>query len=696
MSSFWKHKKIIVYIALPHHTRFLLPVVNCMEEQGATVHYVVGQAERSQEMTAVTLGLDYSHVFDYVTTREDHNDVQMEYDRLAATFGQSLKNSFLFGVSLVTVVDKTLYATAMEYVGFRNLVRRENPHICFALHELNRWGKMLAFWAKKHNVPLVTFQEGMYYGLDFGLTGHVQYSTLDLVWGDRLKKKLAGFEAPADKILPTGNTHLANELAVQKNSRIRQKKRREFSYKEKEQVFLLLISGSLPVPEKLFPLLEGICESSQAHLIIKFHPISHKIQVEQWVACIPENLKTRVRTIHSEESVYNLLSLCDVCLLVQPSTTGVEALAFGKPLIHLTGTLYDEDSDFFIRGKAAVSMTPEELEKFILQDGDVSSLVDSSKVEKFLQEELAHPAKAVDLAMEVSEKLVRANTSPDLQEISCPHEADKPWSLILVLSGSSKGLLEQLEILAKHSEDQGEYEVILVEPQNMSQEGKTILDSLQGDVVRIPVDDDLGLAGSMNLAVEKAMGEFLVFLQPHLVPFPNWLSCLSEGFDRHGRSRIFGARILDDRGSLLHAGMVVDVNNSPVSAYPHLDPEFACAMKERSFQMLDHVLCMERDFFCRLGGFVSQAGKFAFMDLCLRANQETGQDTCIYLPKVCLMFQTPRIDMFDKDASIYFYGKWHGSLWESQDALYLEDHITRDDVDTARMARAAASSFPGR
>ncbi len=163
--------------------------------------------------------------------------------------------------------------------------------------------------------------------------------------------------------------------------------------------------------------------------------------------------------------------------------------------------------------------------------------------------------------------------------------------------------------------------MILVEPENISQEGKKILDSLQGDVARLAVKKFSGLTETMNLAARKARGKSLVFLQPDLVPF------------------LFGARILDERGSLLHAGMVVDMNNSPVPAYPYLEPEFACAMKERPFQMLDYVLCMDRSVFCQLGGFVPQAGKFAFMDLCLRANQSMGKDSCMYLPQVCLISQ---------------------------------------------------------
>ncbi len=59
-------------------------------------------------------------------------------------------------------------------------------------------------------------------------------------------------------------------------------------------------------------------------------------------------------------------------------------------------------------------------------------------VQNFLQEELVHPTRAVDLAREVSEKLIRARTSDALPRIVCKHKVDKPWSLILVLSESSR------------------------------------------------------------------------------------------------------------------------------------------------------------------------------------------------------------------------------------------------------------------
>jgi hypothetical protein len=50
MDNFWKNKKIIAYIALAHHTRFIIPVMEKLASNGARIRYIVGQAERSQEI----------------------------------------------------------------------------------------------------------------------------------------------------------------------------------------------------------------------------------------------------------------------------------------------------------------------------------------------------------------------------------------------------------------------------------------------------------------------------------------------------------------------------------------------------------------------------------------------------------------------------------------------------------------------
>jgi len=93
-------------------------------------------------------------------------------------------------------------------------------------------------------IIVITFQEGMYYGLNSGHTGHVQNATLNLVWGDRLKKMLTDFQAPTDRIIPVGNTHLSRELTNQRKNKTREKKRKQYDCCDGTAILLLFCAAS--------------------------------------------------------------------------------------------------------------------------------------------------------------------------------------------------------------------------------------------------------------------------------------------------------------------------------------------------------------------------------------------------------------------------------------------------------------------
>jgi hypothetical protein len=687
MTDFWKNKKVIAYIALTHHTRFITPVMEELAKQGAKVLYIVGQAERSQEITSIKLGLNWAHVFDFVTDK-DNDDIQRNYLLLRDAFKNNLKHNFLFGTSPVTVIDKTIYSTAVEYIGFRNLLKKEKPDLCFALHELNRWGKMFSFWSKKFKIPVITFQEGLYYGLDFGYTGHVQNSTLNLVWGERIKKKLTDFEAPGDKIIPVGNTHLSSEIKFQGKNCIREKKRKQYQCSDSFAI-LLLFSGEIPLIEELNPLFESIANSPDKSLFIKFHPITNQDQIKNWVSSIPDDCKTKVKTFHDQENTYSLMSLSDICVIVQPSTTGLEALAFGKPLIHLDVKMREILPYSFVEFKVAVKMTPAELSRAISENQDFSQLTRKEDLKNYFKNELSETADAIDIVTRISKKIISANQAPKPSPILMFMEGNKEWSIILPLSNNPKEILQQLEAIALNSEDQGTFEVILIEPVNISKTVSEILDSLKGDVTRIITQPGLSLPDMMNKASKIATGKTLLFLDISLLPLPKWLYSLKKGINAYGKNRILGAKIINKQKSILHAGIVLDQNHTPISAYEYLPGDFPSAMKERAFKMLDHFICINKTFFHKIGGFWGKTGKFAFMDICLRADTHNNdKDNCIYIPDACMMSLDEHGEVFSPEDSIYFFGKWQGFLWEDQEKLYEMDKMTKADLNTARIAQS--------
>ncbi len=685
---FWKDKKIIAYVALKHHTRFIIPVMEKLSQLGADTRYVVAQAERSQEITAVECRLNYAHVFDYLD-ENDFQEVQENYLRERRVFSKALCSDFALAAQMVTVTDKTLYAMAQEYIGFRNMIRDEKPDLCFALHELNRWGKTLAFWAKKFNVPFISLQEGLGYNQSFGYTGHVQYSTLDLVWGERIKKKFSDYEAPVERIIPVGNTHISREKEYQTQNNIRQKMRKELKLNGK-LVPLLIFTSTPPDHKQIAPLLERVARLTHVKMIIKFHPACKYPTYEAWESAVPKPWRKSLVLVHGEYTAYDLMSASDVCVLAAPSTTGIEAIALGKPLVQLSGLSGTETPYSFVDQGVAFEMTPEKLGEQLAQKADFKKDLSVEAIDIFLKNELTHTIGADDRIINIMQTAIQASAGVQITPLTFPEPAAYEWTLVIpVPAGRPDDFLFQLESVTRHSEGQGNYEVLLIEPENISPEISVILDSLSGDVIRIKVGQSQNIWETINnQAVQAMRGEKIAIFTELVSPMPHWLTALNKAFSTYGAHKIFGGKVINAFGSIIHAGIILNTNNAPVSAYQHLDHRFPQANIERAFMMLDHLVCLSRTFFSDLGGFSPRTGANALMDLCLKAGFET-KDTraSIFLPDLQLLKKGPAANTTAEDA-IHFYARWHGVLWANEDALYKQDGITRQQLDAARMARA--------
>ncbi|MCP3941156.1 MAG: hypothetical protein GY710_06715 [Desulfobacteraceae bacterium] len=687
MTDFWKNKKILAYIALTHHTRFITPIMKRLESQGANIKYIVGQAERSQEITAIELGLKYSHIFDYVTNN-DHEEILKNYHLLRKTFAGSLKHDFFLNVHPTTVTDKTLFSTATEYVGFKNLLKQEKPDLCFALHEINRWGKMFAFWAKKSHCPFISLQEGLSYGLDFGLSGHAQYSTLNLVWGKRIKKKLIHFDAPESKIIPVGNTHLAKEITYQIQNKIRETKRKQYKIFD-AFVTLLILSSRLPGPDLFKPIFKAVSDNKTQKIFVKFHPSGKKPQIDKWIQAITAQFKNNCFFIHAQENTYDLISMADVVVLGQKSTTGLETLAFGKPLVKLDFAYIPKAPHSFVDQGVALKMRAEELAENLIKKTDFSQLMDHDKIDQYLKTELTNTTTAIETVCTILQKTIQANKTNFLPIPINPQDYGKKLSILIQVPEDPKLFLAQLEAIAINSQNAGEYETLILIPDTPSLPMQQILDSLEGDIKLIPVTKGQNKIDVMNKILKTATGGTLIFFEKNLAPLKGWLKILNKGFATHGDAKILGARISDKEGKIANAGMVVDHNNTPICAYQHLNIDFPGALKERSFQMVDYFLAVKKELFFQAGGFSPEAGAYMFQDFCLKAIEHTGDpDTIIYLPDLKMIFLTQHPEKTDTDHAIYFYGKWNGYLWESELKLRNEDGVSLEDLTHARLTSA--------
>jgi hypothetical protein len=696
MDNFWKNKKITAYIALKHHSRFIVPIMEKLAGMGAKIHYLVAQAERSQEITAIETGLDYSHIFEFLK-KSDNDEINRIYLDLRDTFASTLVKDIAFTLQVQTVLDKTLFTTAQEYVAFRNYFETDRPDLCIALHEVNRWGKIFAFHAKRSGVPFITLQEGLLTAasanLNFQMTGHVQYSTLCFVWGENSRKKLVSFEAPEQRVIPVGNTHLSDEIKKLVKNNVRKKQRKKYKCRDKF-VVLLLFSSDLPPLDEMQPLFNVFQDNPDIMLFTKFHPATTRLKIDTWLKPLNENFKNNIHPVHGEESTYDLMAASDLCVLSEGSTTGLEALAIGKPLVLLklrAPVIYRSD---LAEKKAALSMSPSELADAIKKRADFNAMMDKDHVVQYIKDELYKTDGSIGYATTIMKSALSANLSSDPAPLAAADKASTDWSIIIPVSDSPENFLELLEKTAVNSSEKN-FEVILIKQNSVDPGIQQIIDSLEGDISIIQAQEESCLPELMNQAATTANGRYLIFMDSDLAPENDWLSSLEKGFSTFKNAKIFGARIVNRFNNIIHAGMVVNANCQPVSAYIHLDGQFPHALKPRPFQMLDRFICIEKKFFLGMGGFEIQSGRYMFCDLCLRClHADTYPESIMYLPDVKLLCLYDKPQSTHHEDSIFFYSKWHKFLWESESRLLKTDGVSSLQLDAARMTRAMEIAPP--
>ncbi|NOX34962.1 MAG: glycosyltransferase [Deltaproteobacteria bacterium] len=690
MDTFWKGKKITAYIALKHHTRFIVPIMEKLAMQGAKINYLVAQAERSQEITAIETELDYNHIFDFLKN-SDKDDIHDIYLDLRDTFGQTLVKDIAFSLQVQTVLDKTIYTTAQEYIAFKNYFEANRPDLCLALHEVNRWGKMFAFHAKKNGVPFITLQEGLLTtasaNLNFQMTGHVQYSTFCFVWGENSRQKLVSFEAPEERVIPVGNTHLSNEIKTLAINRIREKKRKNYQCTG-IFVVLLLFSSDMPPIDEILPIFRVFQNNPRIKLFTKFHPAATRLKIDNWMESLSDNFKKKIHPVHGEESTYDLMAASDLCVLAEGSTTGLEALALGKPLVLLqlkAPVIYKSN---LLEEKAAIGMSPQVLADALSQKTDFNAMMDHHGVKKYIKNELFKSQGSIEYAGELLKSIIIASQARNPAPLIPKKSTEFDFSIILPVSENPNNLLALLEEISIHSENES-FEVILIRPEKIPEPTQTILDSLEGNISILVMKNRKTLTETMNLAGMNAKGKYIIFMGPDLSPQQNWLEFLKKAFKKFSGNKVFGARITNKYNNIVHSGIVLDPNNKPVSAYLHLDKKFPHTLKTRSFQMLDCFICTRTDFFCSAGGFDTRSGRYMFLDFCLRSVQITSNpQTIMYLHNVELCSLDQARHGTGYDDSIFFYSKWHKSLWESEAQLLKDDKVSFLQLDAARMTRA--------
>lgn len=674
-------KRALCFLALPHHNRFLVPIMEALQNRGMETIYFTVPAEGAFEITLNQAQLPYRHVLDYVD-RSVQEKSQAGYAELRAVFQEKiLTNPTLQAVPLV-VQDKVIRAAVENYHALERMIEHEKPDVLFALHEINPWGKMLGYLSQVHRIPYFTLQEGLYYADLFYYRFHTDFSTACLVWGEDCRQILLRAGCSDDKIFPVGNTHLwAAKQEFTAPVRVA-RTRTELGVAPGKKIILLLMSHSFYTPFEAKIFLDWMKKRGDVVAVFKWHPVTSK----EIVTRAMQNLQNEpnVFSIFGIDT-YALIGASDVCITVGNSTTGLEALAFGKPLIEVR--LPDQQYSFVEHGVAELAKGFESFGAKCAPFLDGQAAPDwQRRVDDYLAYNFAHRDEhTMERIMTlVEESLAERNRARQgILPLSQHEQWDFPVSVVLpVDTGEPDLLLATLEAISEQTPAQL-YEIVIVNCSARS-EVRSLLDGLSGDVQVIDGDPKWSYATACNAAARVARGKFLALLKPGMEPQQDWLVALLELAEEDGGADIVGGLTLNANGLIWHMGLAFDVNQTPFSIYRMLHPEFPGAQKQRNFRAMEFPFLVGRGLYCTLGGLAEEFdNRFEDVDFCLRG--EEAKVRTLYTPASRMVLRskswTPDAER-DLLNRIRFFSKWTGSLWQD-DEIYLSQDALSHDVLSA-------------
>lgn len=662
-------KKIVCFSGMPSHTRFFLPIREKIINFGGNFLFIVPLGDYPYELEMIRQRLMFRYYTDYM-----NHEVKGKIKNAM----QSILNEWTGicykwdGFSRWPLFKQSWFFEALieEYFCMERFIEEEKPDLFLAHHEMNRWGKTIGHLAFKKSVPFVTFQEGDYYYYTPGFPCHTEYSTVDLLWGDRTLKYLEKFGCSHDKMLPIGDTHIDGAIKEHTSPRILADIRMELNIPSGKKVVLFFLdifyggNGDKSFWEER---LKGIeCLTDEAICIIKWHPLVHRSTYEKIEAMFKE-LYPQIILFQTYDP-YKLLAIADYCVVFGRTTLAIEALAFGKPLFSFS----DPSVDMY--------GTEMRIAQTIYPSGNWSNLLNTMEngVPQHMQENVDKcvreyfyklDGKSVDRAINVINYVI--NIGRFKQEAKFKGQGainDKTHtpgriSYIVPSGKDAEALLATLTSLSQNVKYQDWEVIVTVNDKNM----KGMLSCMSGDIRIIEKSSDV-LSVLYNRGAGASSGEYLVFMRPGIVYFKD------EGLLYVMRAGIAGMPLKNPDMTPYCLGIDYDFNFTPFFIKKEPDLGAGCSTQYASREAVGGgFIAMQRDIFKTLGGFDEGiANHLIEADICLKA--KCSNIPISYLPEA-LGFNYKET-FFSEDLSydnwknrVKFFAKWCGKLPKDDDFI---------------------------
>ncbi len=637
--------RIACFVALPHHSRFLWPVMERARAAGAQTLFFTTLSDYPFERDVVRRGVPCRLLQEYADAALRRRVAETSRAFFREWAGRIFEWDGMQHWPLV-LQDSLIRAGLEEVHCVEAFMRAERPDIVVALHERNRWGKLLGHAARRHGAAYVTFQEGDYYEDRISFASHSEYSTALLLWGERTRERLLRHRVAPEKIVLTGNTHLGEAVRELCTPEVRAETRRELGIAEDARVVLFLVGlqwGVAKSRELWGRLLAGFGEELVP--LFKWHPkvAAHSFESD-YVPMIRE-LLPRAVLVHNFDA-YPLLAAADACVALGKTTMAAEALGFGRPLFSTAGL--DGEPDHCAREgisqPVGLDHGWEALHRTLAEGVPeaVRARADAYLDHYFFRRNREAVARAVAVLETVAAARGPRPRALPLEGAGVPGRV----SFVLPSEADPRALLATLVSLAQRVE-LPDWEVVIVRTAPGADEA---LRAVGGDL-RVVEGAEGPLGAQWNRGAEAATGERLVFLRPGIV----WYRTGSLAAARGPAAPVVRAA----EGGREWRGLAFDFNGVP---RPAADGQAALPG--------GGVLALERALLAELGGFdPGLDGVLAEADLALAA-REAGAEGSVCGDALAVAATDPFALDDGPEAwrrLIPFFARWQGRAPKAED-----------------------------
>ena len=643
-------KKVCCFVALPHHSRFMWPVMEEARKSGAETLFFTTLADYPFERDLMKRGVSCRLLQSYATS-----DTRQRIAETTTQFFDHWQSEVMKWDGLKhwpLVLQSSLLAAAFEeYHCLDRFMQIEKPDLLLALHERNRWGKLIGHMARKYGAAYLTLQEGDYYEDRLSFCSHTEYTTALMLWGEDTAARLARHGATRNKMVMVGNTHLAQVGSDYFTKKHQQTVRKELGIPKDKKVVLFLVGlqwGVVKNIELWENLLQGL--GDDVVKVFKWHP---KVTADSFKRDYRDRFKQVFPNciLVQDHDPYSLLAVSDYCVALGKTTLGVEALSFGRPLFSRPGL--DGEPDHYLESGVAQSVADgwDALHRTV-EEGVPAAM--QNNVDIFL-ERFFHRRnnEAMPRARQVMEILVDNYDKPFDPPALQPAAVTGRTSFIVAGDKDGEALLASIVSLAEKVQlPDWEAIVVLNDPSL-----RAALVPVAGDLIVIDAADT-SLGEIYNRGAAAASGDTFVFLRAGVMYYKDngLLNAAAEG--------VAGVPIRHADMTPYCLGLHYDFNS---------DPTFITEADKQVQAVGGGILACSRTVFSRVGGFDPLiANHLLEADFCLSASRaDIGiflQDEALAL-HVCESFYDADLTEATWPRRLRFFAKWRGRLPKDEDFI---------------------------